>query len=344
MSEFCPACEDYRATRTEQREETYQVRDSDVTVPVRISVCVQCGEEIGSDENDQKIIDAARAEYRRQNELLRPGRVKALRQRWNLSQKSFALLLGMSEATVNRYENGGLQDEAHDALMRACEAPSFVRERLEKRGHLLSDWQRERVEEALEGEERTRVAWIEPPGDLEGLYGTDRASDKTGFRPLEYRRFAAATVLFCEKLDEVSRTAINKLLFYADFLNFKTSTVSLTGSPYRRIRYGPAPADYGQMLDKMESDEVLECREVELGEGETGFYYSAGPQAEDAEQLFTSHELEVMDHVAGTLGRCTATELSDRSHEEPAWRETGEKELISYLKAETLSLDLPEEE
>lgn len=56
---FCPACEDYRETKIVGRDETYTVQDREVTVAVQIAVCVSCGEQIGSDEADQKILDAA---------------------------------------------------------------------------------------------------------------------------------------------------------------------------------------------------------------------------------------------------------------------------------------------
>ncbi len=151
MNKFCPRCERYRGTRIREREETYEIRHSKITVPVKVEVCDRCGAEIGEDEKDEQIVDAARHKYREENGLLAPGQIKAVREAYNLSQKSFAALLGMSEATINRYENGALQDEAHDALIRACQHPDFVQERLQKNGHRLSEWQRERVEQAIGG-------------------------------------------------------------------------------------------------------------------------------------------------------------------------------------------------
>jgi putative zinc finger/helix-turn-helix YgiT family protein len=149
--EFCPNCEDYRTSHVVERETTHRVRDLEITVPFKAPVCDVCGEILGDDALDQSILDAVHAEYRRRNDLLTPERIKELRQRYRLSQKSFAALLGMSEATINRYEQGGLQDTTHDTAIRACEKPEFMRDLLERRGRLLSDWQRERAEAALAG-------------------------------------------------------------------------------------------------------------------------------------------------------------------------------------------------
>ena len=132
--EFCPSCEEYRQTKVVGRDETYTVRDRKITLSLEVELCTCCGESIGSDETDQKILDAVHAEYRRQADLLTPERVKEIRKRYRLSQKSFAVLLGMSEATINRYEGGGLQAQTHDTAIRACEKSDVVREMLERRG------------------------------------------------------------------------------------------------------------------------------------------------------------------------------------------------------------------
>jgi DNA-binding transcriptional regulator YiaG len=47
------------------------------------------------------------SEYRKLKGLLTPEAIRKLRERYRLSQKSLTALLGMSEATINRYEGGG---------------------------------------------------------------------------------------------------------------------------------------------------------------------------------------------------------------------------------------------
>lgn len=343
MTQFCPTCEDYSETKTVEREETYTVRGTEITIPVKVEVCETCGESLGSDEDDQAILDALHAEYRRQNDLLTPEEIKAIRGRYRLSQKSLALLLGMSEATVNRYEQGGVQDQVHDNAIRACEEPAYVRGLLERRGNLLSDWQRKQVEKTLAGEERRGTSidlsdladWMLPRGEV---------SEQTGFRRFDYKRFAGALVELCRQMREISTTVANKVLFYADFLNYKTATVSLTGTAYRRLPYGPTPSDYGLLLDRMAADELVACREVYYPNGSAGVYYSVGPKADSLEVEFTRHELRVLEYVAATFRGCTARDISERSHQESAWVNTDDKKLISYTEAATLTLDLPEDQ
>ena len=72
-----------------------------------------------------------------------PTEIKRIREQWHLSQVSFAALLGMSQATINRYENGALQQRKEDELIRACDNPEFMRDIIIRRGHMLSERQRE---------------------------------------------------------------------------------------------------------------------------------------------------------------------------------------------------------
>jgi YgiT-type zinc finger domain-containing protein len=74
---FCPACEDYRDTKLVEREETYTVSDRKITVPAKVAICTNCGESIGSDSDDQEILDAVHAEHRRQADMLPPGQSEA---------------------------------------------------------------------------------------------------------------------------------------------------------------------------------------------------------------------------------------------------------------------------
>lgn len=342
MTRFCPTCEDYRETKTVDREETYTVRGCEIAVPVKATVCAECGESLGSDEQDQAILDTVHAEYRRQNDLLTPEKIKSIRNRYRLSQKSLAALLGMSEATMNRYENGGLQDQVHDNAIRACEEPEYVRDLLERRGNLLSDWQRRRVEKALAGQRQQASPAVELLGSADWGFQGDEVSDRTGYRRFDYMRFACVAIWFCHRLGDVSRTVINKLLFYSDFLNFRTATVSITGTPYRAAPYGPVPADYGILLDRMEAEGIVVCREVEFPNGNTGYYYQPGPDADSLAVELKPHEQRVLEHIAEALGNMTATEVSERSHHETAYLNTEQGKLISYQEAATLSIDLPE--
>jgi YgiT-type zinc finger domain-containing protein len=79
MTKFCPSCEEDRQVKTITRDATYTVRDRKITVRVTTEVCSTCGQPVGSDEQDQAVLDAVHAEYRRQADLLTPQRIEHVR-------------------------------------------------------------------------------------------------------------------------------------------------------------------------------------------------------------------------------------------------------------------------
>jgi putative zinc finger/helix-turn-helix YgiT family protein len=153
---FCPYCEDEREVKPAVRTEKYTVRGREITVRAKTDLCALCGGDVGSMEQDDKILTEVYDQYRKREGLLTPSQIQRLRKRYRLSQKSFAALLGMSEATVKRYEGGALQEQAHDTAIRACESPTFMRGLLQRRGHLLSDWRRKQAMDALQSPRRER--------------------------------------------------------------------------------------------------------------------------------------------------------------------------------------------
>ena len=57
MSKFCPTCEDYQEIKTETIQETFNVRGKDVEVSVSRRICSSCGDKLGSEGQDQQILE-----------------------------------------------------------------------------------------------------------------------------------------------------------------------------------------------------------------------------------------------------------------------------------------------
>ncbi len=71
-------------------------------------------------ENDQKLYDI----YKKKNNLLTISEIKKIRKKYGLTQKEYALVMGLGEITVHRFENGSIQTEAVDAIMRLSDDPN----------------------------------------------------------------------------------------------------------------------------------------------------------------------------------------------------------------------------
>ena len=336
-AEYCICC-GHAPVNHQTRSLEFDVRGETLLIAVPVKVCESCGTLEYEPGTDPAAI--AFTEYRRRKGLLSPEEIKDIRSRYRLSQKSLAALLGMSEASINRYEGGGLQDAAHDAAIRACEAPDYMRGLLKRNGAKLSDWQRQRVDAVLYS--RTDNLPTDAPTSEKAWTMPDEASLRTGYRRFAYERYAGVVIWFCRRLKSVTATSLNKLLFYADFLHFRSETVSLTGAAYRRLPYGPAPADYGGLREQMELDRYVDIEEVEYQNGNIGEQYRLGSRFQQINVFFTARERIVLEAVAQAFEHATPSEISRRSHAESAWRDTDDKAIISYDKARDLSLPVPD--
>ncbi|MFN9124287.1 MAG: hypothetical protein ACK5WD_00465, partial [bacterium] len=75
--------------------------------------------------------------------------------------------------------------------------------------------------------------------------------------------------------------------------------------------------------------------------GNTGEVFRVGPRGERAAAVLEADDLVVLRFVRDTLGGLSPSAISDRSHEETAWKETPQKALIDYKHARALSIMLP---
>ena len=342
---FCPNCEDQRQFLRQTRREEYNVRGEAIEIDVAVLVCRTCEETVVDRQVLEDPIELAFVQYRERKGLLTPGQIKDCRTRYSLSQKAFATLLGMSEATINRYEQGVLQDEAHDNMLRACESAAFVRDLLSRRGHLLTDRQRHGVELAItrEPEDGSEIWAVLSRIDWTAIGRSGRVDQFSGFRPFSYERYAAAFIWFCRRRRRVFGTEINKMLFYADFLAYKTYGRSLTGSAYAKLPYGPVPDGFRGLEEWLEHDGLFAAREVEFPNGTSGIEYRPGPNADAHSFAFDTEEERVLEFVVEEIGKRGSRWISERSHRERAWQETEDNQRISYHMACDLSLTMPDE-
>ena len=336
---YCPRCECERVCRKETRVETYEVRGEKVSVDVPLWVCPTCNETT-VDGLFGDPVEKAYDEYRRSHGLLSAADIRRIREQWRLSQVSFATLLGMSQATINRYEQGSLQPNKEDGLIRSYDDAQHMRDLVARRGHLLTARQRRAVEDAL-----NQVPNITGDRDWSTLLDEpmpQEVSLRSGFRRFDFNRYAAIVVWFSKCIPALTQTKLYKLLFYSDYLAFKTDSRSLTGEVYRAMRYGPVPVRSLPMRTRLEMDDCILVSEVIYGNGNTGEEFHPGPRAEELPQVLSEEDLRILQFVRDQLGSLTPTQISDRSHAEAAWKDTPQKQVITYDKARSLSLTMPD--
>ncbi len=165
MKKYCESCRKETQTKIIKKNEVYVVCGEGIEVEAQVLVCAECGEELFCEELDSATLKLAYDTYRRKHKLLLPEEIKAIREMYGLSQRSFAKLLNWGEKTIYRYENGALQDRAHNSLLRLLRKPENMldyilenevtlgekkKEKLIYTIEHMENWQTERLEKYYE--------------------------------------------------------------------------------------------------------------------------------------------------------------------------------------------------
>ena len=114
----CPRC---RTTMVERRSALKMpVNGEDVSVPSAMHLrCPKCDEVVLRFSDARRLQEDAIAVYRKKHGLLSADEIRALRERFGLTQSELARLLHLGANTVSRWESGrNVQTEAMEMLLR----------------------------------------------------------------------------------------------------------------------------------------------------------------------------------------------------------------------------------
>ena len=331
----CPLCDKTHEIEERKRFATITLKGDKVTYEERYYFCANADEdenefETGSMTNENLL--NARNAYRVKHGLLTSGEIVAIRESYSLSQVDLARLLGWGEATISRYESKAIQDEAYDTMLRLIkdnplQALEFLKKNAEKFPGLKRHEVREKIVEKLDSygkEYLTRQA-------LEGEYvHFEEPSDSNGFVTLNIDKIEAAISYIAERVSNLFKVKLMKMLWYVDALSYKTSGYAMTGMVYRHNDMGALPIGHYSLMNL----ENLNVHEEESYNYDSmlhiyptdGMDYSA----------LSKEDKEVLDTVIRKFKAYKAKEIVDYMHEEKAYLETKPGEIISFALAKEI--------
>lgn len=331
MKGFCPSCERETELVHVQKTENIIVKGESIQIPVDRFLCSACGEEFDNPSPDYDPLAAAYTEYRHRKGMVQPEQIRVFREKYNLSQKELSDLLGFGGATLSRYENGALQDEAHDTILRLIIDPYNLQQMIQEKGDVLSNEKRQSIQQKINQELNNLSAIIL----LKSRAANLAPSLINGYRKLDIAKVLGAVkiLIFGER---VPKTKLNKQLFYADFLHFKRAGVSITGLCYAHLPYGPVPDQYELIFQNLlELDPDLRKEEdLNSDYGAEFFSYEKDPGTAGLSLMETQTLLQVKEYFR----HFTARRMIEFSHLEPAYQATAQGDMISYAFAEKLRI------
>lgn len=322
---YCEHCNNETETRVEKSIETFIVRGESIDVSTEVRVCLNCGEKVYDEVLDNKSIDLAFNIYREKHNIVNAIEIKEIRSKLSLSQRGFAALMGWSPATVARYETGAVPSSNNNLnLINARDNLEFVESLFNANKENMPKTDRNKLELKLEEFKQGKInsAIVDLVEDrMESINSTIFS----GFKDFDYEVFKEMVIYLCTSIQNVSKTKLNKLLFYSDFISFQKLTLSMSGLAYEHNHYGPVPLNYTLLYESLKEDGVIDLKSFSNYEGE----YIVPINQEKFKYLSGQH-IEVLDKVVEKFKNFNAKDISDYSHEESAYKDTGHNEPISY--------------
>lgn len=331
MNAFCPNCEKETEQSFVDTIEETNVRGEMIPIHMEYYHCEECGEDFDIPRPDYDPLDAAYREYRHRKGLVQPEEIKKFRKELGLTQKEWSEVLGIGIATLNRYENGALQSEAHDQVIRLCMEPNNLLHVLENKPEVLSKESRNRIYQHLRTKGQDCGGLLEEAIEQFGSYPPNLFS---GFIRFDANKLFQAIKFFCFK-DRVVKTKLMKLLFYADFKHFKENGISITGARYAHATHGPVPDQFETWLVAIsEWENEITSEEQAFGDYVGEVYISNEPDW----SIFSTSELAALALVKNKFQRFSAKQIREFSHLEQGYQNTKDGEIISYQYAQELQI------
>ena len=331
----CPLCDKTHEVEERKRFANIIIKGDKVTYEERFYYCVNSDEEENEFETgsmtNENLLNARNA-YRVKNGLLTSDEIIAIRESYGLSQVDLARLLGWGEATISRYESKAIQDEAYDTMLRLIknnplQALEFLKKNASKFSGLKRIEVRTKIIEKMDSygkEYLTRQAF-------EGEYAFfEEPSESNGFVMLNIDKIEAAISYIAEKIANLFKVKLMKMLWYVDALSYKKRGYSITGLVYRHNELGALPIGHYSLMNL----ENLNVHEEESYNYDSMLHIY--PTQNMDYSVLNTEDKKILDIVIEKFKNYKAKDIVDYMHEEKAYRETKPGDIIPFSLAKEI--------
>ena len=334
MRKYCEECGREVETKVITKRESYDVCGESIEVDAQILVCAECGEEFYCEELDNATLIRAYNEYRRRHKLLLPEEIKKIREQYGLSQRSFAKLLNWGDKTICRYENGSIQDKAHNSLLLFLREPENMRTYLTENEIVLDERQKAKLLDTVDKLEQDKE--YRAGRRFFEIFFSRIPSEENGFKDFDYEKLCAMVLFFAHKSTGLLKTKLMKLLNYSDMVFYKENGISISGLKYAHLPYGPVPDNFDIILGKMAADHLAHIEVIYDGAYEK---HQVVPECDVPEGVLSDSEVEMLNRIYEKFKSFGSVEISDYSHKEKGYNATKTGQIISYAYAMDIELN-----
>lgn len=266
-------------------------------------VCDESGEEFTDEATGEINFAQVYNQYREENNIPFVNEIVKLREDCQLSKADMGRLLGFGENQYYRYELGEVPSPSNGRLMRTL---------IDNREALLSAIQESSIKDSNKKRAQqsliTLSAQDAKDSAIFNLLFPVKHSIYNGYAITSVNKVRQMILYFLEHMNIGYKTALNKLMFYADFFMFKEHGVGISGLTYSALPYGNVPNNFKVLYGIFD--------EVEEVDSEKPYFK---PLAVCDLSVFNEKELRTLEFVAEKMAKQTSAVLSETNHTEDAW-------------------------
>jgi putative zinc finger/helix-turn-helix YgiT family protein len=293
--------------------------------------CMDSEEQFTSTELDEINMLQVYNKYREAHKLPYPEQIKELRDRYKISAIKMSDILGFGANMYRNYENGEVPSESNSRLIQLAQDPEKFKHLIVLSSVYSGDEEKNilrHIDELIEREKQS--IWSFSIEDY--LLGFDSSIGiHTGYTLPNLKKLREMIIYFTASI-KPWKTKMNKLLFYADFVNFRKTCFSISGAQYRAIDMGPVPNNFNSIFEFAADHEDINIQQKSFPSGALGEQFLPNPERKFNAELFNEDELASLKEVEAKFKNTSVSDIIETSHREKAWYENYQegKKLISY--------------
>lgn len=255
-------------------------------------------------ENDLRLYDI----YRSQMNLLTSSEIKNIRKKYNMSQKEYALSIGVGEITVHRFENGSIQTDSVDSIMRLSNDPDIMYNLINKNKNNLTKEEYNNFIQIINTSKilkHHKIAVYNIKDFNNIVFNTDTVENVTNKLIIEYNK---SIDNICKKYgikdnievaEYITPLKLQKLLYYIQGLSLSIYNKVAFNDDIKAWQYGP----------------VVESVYKK--------YKGKKPISTPSDNIKLSDGLnKIIELVVSSYGKLEAGSLIDLTHSEEPWKNT----------------------
>ncbi len=329
---FCPECNE--EAKLIRRPKQVEFRKEKFDITEHFYLCEKCNKEIEPDFLIDLNMNQVYNQYREHHNIIFPEQIKKIREEYKLNPIKMSRILGFGDNVYRSYENGEVPSISNARILKMAADPEKFEEMVKEcisvyKNEILSRVEFEDVMKII----NSKKADKEKERDFADFIKEKfiRATSKTGFRVFNLNKYAYMVIFFLENYGDSFKTYINKFLFYSDFLNYKNTGYSISGSEYIAIHKGPVPDLFDIYYELMKQRGVFEVEEFV---NDNGAFECMKKILKFNNEYFNKDELESLSNTLNFFSDLKPiSKIVDISHEEKAWKDNvATKQKIDYQK------------